>query len=55
MYIGTQSKFAKRWKPSSTNKQLLETLFFAIKMCTDFTKFLLCPNIYFRLLSQAVC
>ena len=37
IYIGTQSKCTKRWKQSSAIKQLLETLFLAIKMCTDFT------------------
>ena len=29
-------KCTKRWKQSSAIKQLLETLFLAIKMCTDF-------------------
>ena len=29
-------KYAKRWKQSSAIKQLLETLFLAIKMYTDF-------------------
>ena len=36
MYIGTQSKDTKRWKQSTAIKQVLETLFLAIKMCTDF-------------------
>ena len=36
IYIGTQSKSTKRWKQSSAIKQLLETLFLVIKMCTDF-------------------
>ena len=36
IYIGTQSKCTKRWKQSSAIKQLLDTLFLAIKMCTDF-------------------
>ena len=29
-------KCTKRWKQSSATKRLLETLFFAKKMCTDF-------------------
>ena len=37
LQILTQSKCTKRWKQSSAIKQLLETLFLAIKMCTDFT------------------
>ena len=35
--IGAQSKCTKRWKQSSEIKQLFETLFLAINMCTDFT------------------
>ena len=37
IYTGTKSKCTKRWKQSSVNKQLLETPFLAIKMCTGFT------------------
>ena len=37
IYIGTQSKFTKRWKQRSAIKQLLETLFLAIKTGTGFT------------------
>ena len=37
IYIATQSKCAKRREQSSVIKQLLETLFVAIKVCTDFT------------------
>ena len=29
-------KCTKQWKQSSATKQLLETLFLTIKMCTDF-------------------
>ena len=36
IYILTQPKCTKRWKQRSAIKQLLETLFLAIKMCTDF-------------------
>ena len=36
--MGTQSKYTKRWKQSSVIKQLLETLFLAIKMRTDFPR-----------------
>ena len=45
--IGTQWKCIKRWKQSSAIKQLLETLFFAIKMwtgCTGFTTDDTCMN-----------
>ena len=44
IYIGTQSKSTKRWKPSSAIKQLLETHFLAIKMCTGFTTDGTCLN-----------
>ena len=37
LFIEIQSKRTKRWKQSSVIKQLLETMFLAIKMCTDFT------------------
>ena len=37
IYIRTQAKCTKRWNQSSAIKQLLETLFRAIKMCTGFT------------------
>ena len=36
IYIRTLSKCTKRWKQSSTIKQLLQTLFLAIKICTGF-------------------
>ena len=36
IYIRTQSKCTKRWKQNLGIKHLLETLFLAIKMCTDF-------------------
>ena len=42
--IGTESKCTKRWKQSSAIKQLLETLFLAIKMCTGFTTDGMCMN-----------
>ena len=35
--IATQSKCTKRRGKSSAIKQLLETLFAALKVCTDFT------------------
>ena len=37
VYIETQSKCTNRWKQSSAIKQLLETLFLAIKMYPAFT------------------
>ena len=44
IYIGTQSKCTKRGKQSSAIKQLSETLFLAIKMCTGFTIDGICMN-----------
>ena len=44
IYVGTQSKCSKRWKQSSAIKQLLETLFLAIKMCTGFIADGICMN-----------
>ena len=44
IYTGTQSKFTKRWEQGSSIKQLLETLFFAIKMCTGYTTNGICLN-----------
>ena len=36
-FIKIQPKYTKRWKQNSAIKLLLETLLFAIKMCTGFT------------------
>ena len=38
IYIEIQPKCTKRWKQSSANKQLLEALLLAIKICTGFTR-----------------
>ena len=43
--IGTQSKCTKRWKQSSAIKQVLETLFLAIKIYTENIAFIHMPSV----------
>ena len=45
LYV-TQSKCTKRWKQNLAIKQLLETLFLSIKICTNFPTDIIGMNNY---------